>query len=296
MPGHLAELPAIDLPALEPDAFSVAAPLSSPDLSPAPTSEVSPPELDLEGIRRTATARDDSPAPRESFPPEATRAAPPNAPASAIRIHRSPPRDRLDPDLSEAYRAFQSGNASRAETLYRRVQAREPEHRDALLGLAAVAMRQGLTQQAYGYYRRLIELDPRDSVARAGIASLTDSGGREANESRLKLLLDQSPNAGTSTSRLGNLYAKQVSWAEAQGAYFNAYTSDSRNPDYSFNLAVSLDRRAGEGGARLLSARPERRRSRNQRLRRRTGPHAHPGAVEPTTEALITGGLITVGP
>ena len=248
MPAHLAELPAIDPPALEPDAFSGGA-----GSSPAPTSEVSPSELDPEATRRTATPQDDSRAPRESFPPEATRAArtgPPNAPPSAIRIRRSPPRDRLDPDLSEAYRAFQSGNASRAETLYRRVQAREPDHRDALLGLAAVAMRQGRTQRAYGYYRRLIELDPRDSVARAGIASLTDSEGREANESRLKLLLDQSPNAGHLHFALGNLYAKQGRWAEAQGAYFKAYTNDSQNPDYSFNLAVSLDQ-IGQGRAAL---------------------------------------------
>lgn len=252
-PGHLAELPAIDMPALEPDAFSAAAPLSSPALKHAPTSEVSPSELDPEATRRTATAQDDSTAPRESFPPEATgavRSALPNAPPSAIRIQRSPPRDRLDPDLSEAYRAFQSGNPSRAETLYRRVQAREPDRRDALLGLAAVAMRQGRTQEAYGYYRRLIELDPRDSVAFAGIASLTGSGAREANESRLKLLLAEAPDAAHLNFALGNLYAKQGRWAEAQAAYFKAYTSDSENPDYSFNLAVSLDR-LGQGRAAL---------------------------------------------
>ena len=111
-------------------------------------------------------------------------------------------------------------------------------------------MRQGRTQEAYGYYRRLIELDPRDSVALAGIASLTGSGGREANESRLKLLLDQSPNAGHLHFALGNLYAKQGRWAEAQAAYFKAYTSDSKNPDYSFNLAVSLDQ-IGQGRAAL---------------------------------------------
>ena len=85
---------------------------------------------------------------------------------------------------------------------------------------------------------------------RAGIASLTDSGGREANESRLKLLLDQSPNAAHLHFALGNLYAKQGRWAEAQGAYFKAYTSDSKNPDYSFNLAVSLDQ-IGQGRAAL---------------------------------------------
>ncbi|MGH8565036.1 MAG: tetratricopeptide repeat protein [Gammaproteobacteria bacterium] len=249
---HLAELPAIDPPALEPDAFSGRVPLSSPGLQPAPTSEASPLALDPE-------APDDSPAPWESEDheykdsPEVTgagRLAPPNAPPSAIRIHRSPPRNRVDPDLAEAYRAFQSGNPSRAETLYRRVQAREPERRDALLGLAAVAMRQGRTPEAYGYYRRLIELDPRDSVALAGIASLTGSGEREANESRLKLLLDQSPNAAHLHFALGNLYAKQGRWAYAQEAYFKAYTSDSQNPDYSFNLAVSLDR-LGQGRAAL---------------------------------------------
>jgi len=169
---------------------------------------------------------------------------------SAIRIRRSPPRDRLDPDLSEAYRAFQSGNPSRAETLYRRVQAREPDRRDALLGLAAVAMRRGRTPEAYDYYRRLIELDPRDSVALAGIASLTGSAGREANESRLKLLLAEAPDAAHLHFALGNLYAKQGRWAEAQMAYFKAYTSDSKNPDYSFNLAVSLDR-LGQGRAAL---------------------------------------------
>ncbi|MGH8575164.1 MAG: hypothetical protein ACREX8_21725, partial [Gammaproteobacteria bacterium] len=93
-PGHLAELPTIDMPALEPDAFSGGAPLSSPDLKPAPTSEVSPPELDPEAARRTATAQDDSPAPRESFPPEATgaaRTAPPNArraPSGSVEARR----------------------------------------------------------------------------------------------------------------------------------------------------------------------------------------------------------------
>ncbi|MGH8567670.1 MAG: tetratricopeptide repeat protein, partial [Gammaproteobacteria bacterium] len=254
-PEHLAELPASDPPALAPDAFSAAAPLSSPGWDPTPTSEVSPPEIDPEATHRTATARHGSPAPREDYKytPETTRAArlaPPNAPPSAIRIRRSPPRDRLDPELTEAYRAFRSGDPIRAETLYRRVQAREPDRRDALLGLAAVAMRQGRTQQAYGYYRRLIELDPGDSVALAGIASLTGNGGRHANESRLKLLLDQSPNAGHLHFALGNVYAKQGRWAEAQAAYFKAYTSDSQNPDYSFNLAVSLDR-LGQGRAAL---------------------------------------------
>jgi uncharacterized protein HemY len=40
---------------------------------------------------------------------------------------------------------------------------------------------------------------------------------------------------------LGNVYAGQSRWPEAQRAYFKAYSGDPENPDYLFNLAVSLD-------------------------------------------------------
>jgi len=40
---------------------------------------------------------------------------------------------------------------------------------------------------------------------------------------------------------LGNQYAQQGRWAEAQQAYFKAFATDPDNADYAFNLAVSLD-------------------------------------------------------
>jgi Tfp pilus assembly protein PilF len=40
---------------------------------------------------------------------------------------------------------------------------------------------------------------------------------------------------------LGNQYAQQGRWAEAQQAYFKAFAADPENPDFAFNLAVSLD-------------------------------------------------------
>ncbi|MGB5011473.1 MAG: tetratricopeptide repeat protein, partial [Candidatus Dechloromonas phosphoritropha] len=39
----------------------------------------------------------------------------------------------------------------------------------------------------------------------------------------------------------GNLYSRQNRWSEAQQVYFNAVAADPDNPDYLFNLAVSLD-------------------------------------------------------
>ena len=71
--------------------------------------------------------------------------------------------------------------------------------------------------------------------------ALTDAADPVAGESRIKTLLRQEPNQDYLHFSLGNLYAKQARWPEAQQAYFNAYSLDSDNPDYAFNLAVGLE-------------------------------------------------------
>jgi len=40
---------------------------------------------------------------------------------------------------------------------------------------------------------------------------------------------------------LGNVYAAQGRWNEAQSAYFDAQRQEPDSPDYAFNLAVSLE-------------------------------------------------------
>jgi len=60
-------------------------------------------------------------------------------------------------------------------------------------------------------------------------------------ESRLKTMLATDPGADVLNFTLGNQYAQQGRWADAQQAYFRAYSADSENPDFAFNLAVSLD-------------------------------------------------------
>lgn len=65
--------------------------------------------------------------------------------------------------------------------------------------------------------------------------------GGNVNESQLKLLLDQNPESPQVHFSLGSFYAKQVRWPEAQQAFFNAFSGDNTNPDYAYNLAVSLD-------------------------------------------------------
>jgi uncharacterized protein HemY len=62
-----------------------------------------------------------------------------------------------------------------------------------------------------------------------------------ALESRLKTLLASDPESGVLQFALGNLYVQQRRWADAQQTYFRAMAADPENPDYAYNLAVSLE-------------------------------------------------------
>ena len=102
-------------------------------------------------------------------------------------------------------------------------------------------MRSGQLNSAEARYLRLLEFDPRDSHAMASLISLRGQLDPVASESRLKNLIAIQPEAALLHFSLGNQYAQQSRWTEAQAAYFKAHSVDPENADYAFNLAVSLD-------------------------------------------------------
>ena len=112
---------------------------------------------------------------------------------------------------------------------------------DALLGLAAVAQRQGRANEAERLQQAAIEADPKDAAAQAAQIANTATSDPALAESRLKGALASQPESPPLNFALGNLYSRQGRWPEAQQAYFNAVAGDGDNPDYLFNLAVSLD-------------------------------------------------------
>ena len=147
-----------------------------------------------------------------------------------------------DPVLEGAYQAFNAGDLARARDDYQQVLRYNPDNRDALLGLAAVETQAKRYDAAESYYTRLLELDPRDAYAQAGLIGLRGQVDPLAAESRLKSMIAAQPEASFLHFTLGNQYAAQGRWAEAQQAYFQAYTSDPEHPDFAYNLAISLDR------------------------------------------------------
>lgn len=176
--------------------------------------------------------------------PEATEpppdSAPPAAPSTPIRLVRN--RPQIDPHLSRGYGALQAGNVEAARVDYEQALRSDPKNVDALLGLAAIAQREGRQADAERYWQLALEADPKDAAAQAAAVGMAAAADPAAAESRLKNLLAAQPESGPLNFSLGNLYSRQNHWAEAQQAYFNAVAADGDNPDYLFNLAVSLDR------------------------------------------------------
>jgi tetratricopeptide (TPR) repeat protein len=168
---------------------------------------------------------------------------------NVITFSRSKSDATTDSLANGGYAAYQRGDLNKARSLYQEALLESPRNRDALLGLAAIAVRDGDFVVAMELYSRMLARDPSDPVARAGLLGLTPSGSASEQELELKWLLEKHPDVASLIFALGNFYASQQRWTEAQQTYFNALSlakADAReggqvNPDYAFNLAVSLE-------------------------------------------------------
>jgi Tfp pilus assembly protein PilF len=212
---------------------------------PAPAQPLTPP------MESAAPGEEAAPAAMQEAAPAALAAdedAPTRAkPEPSIRIENRQETNSIDPVLASAYRSYRQGDFAAAQQQYASALKQDPRNLDALLGIAAIAQQEGQDGIAARYYQHVLALDPRDPVAHAGMAALSNDDS-PTEESRLKLLLAQQPQSATLNFALGNLYAEQQRWSEAQQSYFNAYNLQPDSADYALNLAVSLDH-LGQGKA-----------------------------------------------
>jgi tetratricopeptide (TPR) repeat protein len=152
-----------------------------------------------------------------------------------LEQHQDEPIDAL---LNNAYLAYRDAKLDQAQQLYREALNLDSNNTDALLGLAVIAQRRGMDSMAAHYYAKVMALDPRNAVANAGMSALTTDDNRE---SRLKTLLNEQQDSVSLHFALGNYYAGQGRWGDAQPAYFDAYKLEPGNAELAFNLATSLD-------------------------------------------------------
>lgn len=233
IPG-LPGAPAAPAPAASPAAAATTAAAPAPVAAP-PVPAAAPPAAPVGAAPAPAAI---TPAPRAK--PRSRPAAPPLQDERTLAVNRGGPQ--VHPKVLAGYEAYQAGDLIAARNEYLQALRDEPANRDALLGLAAVEMRAGRFDLADGYYHRLLQADPRDPYAQAGAIALRNNQlDPVLAESRVKSLLANDRNANVLYFTLGNQYAAQGRWADAQQAYFKAFAGDPDNPDFAFNLAVSFD-------------------------------------------------------
>lgn len=205
-----------------------------PAARPRPSTPAVPPTLKRQAVAAA------SPGGRRA--PRTESAAVAAVESSTVIASRSAPDAEIHPQVETGYAAYQAGDLARAKDAYRKALADDPGNRDALLGLAAVETRLRNPAAAQELYGRVLDRDPRDIYARAGLLGLRGAQQDPVlAESQLKSLLAADPQATELQLALGNQYARQERWADAQQAYFKAFAAEPDNPDCAYNLAISLD-------------------------------------------------------
>ena len=163
------------------------------------------------------------------------------SPSASINVSKTKSEPTgVNPVLMSAYEAYNAGDDANAQKLYKQVLQRDVRNVDALLGLGAIASRQGREADANGWFGKVLEVDPRNSMAQAAMLDNLPQGNEINSESRIKNMLAKHPDDANLPGALGNLYAEQNQWPAAQQAYFDAYSLQG-SADNAFNLAVSLD-------------------------------------------------------
>ena len=164
------------------------------------------------------------------------------APSSqaALSISSSNRVSEKDQLLAQAYQAYEAGRLDDARRQYQQVLALEAGNRDALLGRAAIHVLDNQFDSAISLYQKLLLANPKDDLAMTSLISVANVDP-QAGETEIKKLLNDLPESPYLHFALGNMFGNQKRWAEAQGEYFKALQYRPGDPNYAYNLAISLE-------------------------------------------------------
>lgn len=145
------------------------------------------------------------------------------------------------PSLQGAEAALKAGKTEQARAEYQRLLSAQPDHLEALRGLASLSQQAGKSDAALAYYQHILRMAPQDIQAQVAVARIQSQKDPSGAETRLKALIASQPRLVSAHDALGNLYAGQERWNDAQAAFLQAYRNAPDNPDILYSLAISYD-------------------------------------------------------
>lgn len=153
------------------------------------------------------------------------------------------PTQHASSSLAVIYKHIAQGNLIEAEQALRNILTQHPAHIDAMLALAGLYRLLGDRAQSTAWRLRALAQAPAHPETLASQA-YEDAEGLPSGqaETQLRSHIAHHPDASALHFALGNQLAEQERWHEAHLAYQQALRGDNNNPDYRYNLAVSLDR------------------------------------------------------
>ena len=161
-------------------------------------------------------------------------------PNQQLQITTSNTISDKDQWLRQAYAAYQLGDDKTALAKYSQVIKVDPSNRNALLARAAIYIQNNNVNAAIRDYQTLLLANPKDSLAMASLMAVANYSP-EVAESQLKIMIRDEPDSPYLNFALANVFGAQNRWIEAQGLYFTALENNPNDPNYAYNLAVSLE-------------------------------------------------------
>ena len=191
------------------------------------------------------------PTPAPNAIPEASPPPRSSAEAAARLVREAPsapslrlaptPAPRVPAEIAGGYEALRAGDFAAARRSYTAAYAADSSSIDANLGLATVEARLGNVGAAAAHYRRVLDADPGNATALAGLASMADMSQPEQLERQLRSDIARYPQSAALHFALGNLYSSRGRWEDAQAAFFESLRLEPANPDALYDLAVAMD-------------------------------------------------------
>jgi len=219
-----------------------AAPATSASMSAAPTAtSAGAAATGAAAISAAPEPRAEDAAPAARNRPEAAARLVREAPSAPSLLLAPTPTPRVPAEIAAGYAALRAGDIAAARRSYTAAYGADSSSIDANLGLATVEARLGNVGAAGAHYRRVLDADPGNATALAGLASMADMSQPEQLERQLRADIARYPQSAALRFALGNLYSSRGRWEDAQAAFFEALRLEPANPDALYNLAVAMD-------------------------------------------------------